>query len=305
MKIWTTWGVFTLILVTGCGAQSARESRPAVKAAVPMETAMPAGAFPQSPATSPAAGEELPPVRTATEVPKGIPRKIIYTADIELIADNFDQVAKEITTLIAKYGGYLAETDVQGSPGENRTGRWKARVPVEAFDSFVESVVALGELQRRQSNSQDVTEEFYDLEARVKNKKVEEQRLVEHLKESTGKLKDILDVEKEISRVREEIERIEGRLRLLANLTSLTTVTIVVHERRDYVPPQAPAFKTRIAQRFQASLDQLVDFAKELILAAVSVVPWLPVWAVVIAALWLVVRWLRRFRTRTIGQQGA
>jgi tellurite resistance protein len=61
------------------------------------------------------------------------------------------------------------------------------------------------------SDAQDVTEEFYDVDARLRNKRVEEQRLVEHLKKSTARLQDILAVEREISRVRGEIEQMEGR----------------------------------------------------------------------------------------------
>ena len=90
--------------------------------------------------------------------------------------------------------------------------RWKIRVPVDQFESFVQKVVALGELERTLRTSQDVTEEYYDIEARIKNKKVEEERLLKHLEKSTGKLEEILAVEREISRVRGEVERLQGRL---------------------------------------------------------------------------------------------
>jgi SAM-dependent methyltransferase len=140
--------------------------------------------------------------------------------------------------LIPQFGGYLAQAEVTGAPGEPRSGKWKVRVPVARFDAFLEAVVALGELIGRKTDSQDVTEEFYDLEARTKTKKVEEARLLKHLEESTGTLKDTLEVERELGRVRGEIERQEGRRQLLANLADLTTVTISIQERRDYVPPR-------------------------------------------------------------------
>ena len=75
--------------------------------------------------------------------------------------------------------------------------------------------------------------------ARIKNKQVEEQRLQDLLKKATGKLSEILQVEKELSRVRGEIEQLQGRIRVLANLSSLTTITLTMREIKDYVPPRA------------------------------------------------------------------
>ncbi len=273
------------------------------------------GASPMVPASPPAGGEAMSGMMgmmsgmegmpaaedravagVAAAIPPDVPRKIVYTADVDLVVEDFAAAAEQVVRLVEQFGGYVAESDLGGTPGVQRHGRWKVRIPVEKFDSFVEGVVTLGELNHRQTDSQDVTEEFYDLEARIKNKTVEEQRLIKHLEETTGKLKDILDVERELSRVREEIERLQGRLRLLANLTSLTTVTINLQERLGYTPVQAPTFGTRIGHRFQASVEQLVRFGEGIVLALVSVVPWLPVWFVVLAATWLIARRLLRRR---------
>lgn len=235
---------------------------------------------------------------------KTVDRKIIYNAEVYLSVENFDKTAAALSRLIKQEGGYLAEENVTGTPGSHRTGMWKARIPIDKFDAFVEAVIRLGELERKQTNSQDVTEEFFDLEARIKNKKVEEGRLVKHLEESTGKLKEILDVEREISRVREEIERQQGRLQLLANLTSLTTVTIHFNERLDFRPVAAPTFGTRISRTFQASSRQLLRFGENLILALVSIVPWLPLWAAFFALVWLVLRVYWRRPRRESQQPG-
>jgi hypothetical protein len=125
------------------------------------------------------------------------------------------------------------------------------------------------------TRGQDVSEEFYDLEAREKAKKVEEDRLVKHLADSTGKLDEILAVERELSRVRSEIERMQGRLRVLGNLTSLATVTISAREIKGCVPPQAPTLSTKISRTFYDSLE-LLQRLGETVLLAVALVPWLP-----------------------------
>jgi hypothetical protein len=230
--------------------------------------------------------------------PPSVPRKIIYNADLSLIVENFSEAEQSLKRLVQTHQGYLANMDIAGSPGAHRYGTWRVRVPIERFDSFLADVGKLGELEREQTNSQDVTEEFYDLEARIKNKKVEESRLQKHLEESTGKLSEILEVERELSRVREEIERMEGRKRLLENLTSLTTVTLTIHERVKYTPERAPTFATRIARTFQTSLDSVVSFGEAIVLFFVAIAPWLPMLVVVALAVLLFVRWLFRLYRR-------
>ena len=115
--------------------------------------------------------------------------------------------------------------------------RWKLRVPVEQFESLVQKVVALGELEQNKRTSQDVTEQFYDIEARIKNKKAEEKSLTKILDERTGKLEDVLKIETELSRVRGEIEQLEGKIRVLENLSSLATLVLSVREREKFEPP--------------------------------------------------------------------
>jgi hypothetical protein len=221
---------------------------------------------------------------------KSVPRKIIYTAQVELVTEDFTKAEAAVARLVPRFDGYLAQAQVAGSPGEPRSGSWKVRVPVARFEAFLEAVLGLGELITRRTDSQDVTEEFFDLEARIKNKKVEESRLLEHLEKSTGELKDILEVEREISRVRGEIEQLEGRRQLLSNLSDLTTVTISIQERRGFVPTEAPGFGTSVARTFRASLDALVAFGQAVVLFVVAVGPWLPLLVVVV----LVFRWLVR-----------
>jgi Domain of unknown function (DUF4349) len=124
-----------------------------------------------------------------------IARKIIYDAQVDLIVGSVDPVARNVGSLVQEARGYIAEQSVSGSPGSQRSMHWKFRIPVEQFDSFVDSIIALGELERNSRTSQDVTEQYYDLEARIKNKKIEEQTLNKILQERSGKLEDVLKIE--------------------------------------------------------------------------------------------------------------
>lgn len=90
----------------------------------------------------------------------------------------------------------------------------------------------------------------------------------------TGKIKDVIEVERELGRVGEEIERMQGWLRYRSNRTELTTVTIAAREERDYVPPQAPTFTGRVATVWNGSIERLQKTGEQLAIAAVAVTPW-------------------------------
>ncbi len=103
----------------------------------------------------------------------------------------------------------------------------------------------LGQVTKIAEATDDVTEEYIDVEARLANSKRLEERIVELLEERSGKLADILEIERELARVRETIERIEGQLRYLSNQTSLATITIELREQKDYVPPEPISFASQ------------------------------------------------------------
>ncbi len=222
--------------------------------------------------------------------PAELPRKVIYNADVSLIVGDLSAAEEQLKGLIKDHKGYVAQSDSTGKTGAQRTATWKVRIPVEGFDDFLAAVLKLGVPDRTSTDSKDVSEEFYDVQARVKAKKVEEDRLLKHLDKSTGKLDEILAVERELSRVRGEIEQLEGRLQVLSNLTELTTITVNLREDRDYVPPQAPTFGQNVSDTFWGSLHALEAFGKALVLFAVAVGPWLPIPAILGVLIWVYVR---------------
>lgn len=226
--------------------------------------------------------------------PPGLPRKIIYDGHVDLVTDDMARLEKGLLALVASSKGYLARSEVQGATGEPRSGSWTARVPVDGYEGFLQAVAKLGEVASLRTDSKDVSAEFYDLGAREKAKKVEEERLIKHLSDSTGKLEDILAVERELSRVRGEIEQIQGRLRVMSDLTALTTVTITAREVRGYTPPQSPTLAAKVARSFAGSIDALRLFGEGLLLLVVAVLPWAAMIGVLGVVLMLMIRAMRR-----------
>jgi type II secretory pathway pseudopilin PulG len=218
------------------------------------------------------------------------PRKIIYEAEIGLVVKKVADTETNLHTLLKQFDGYIAESNVDRVEGEELTGRWKVRVPVNHFDSFVEQLARLGVAETRRQTAQDVTEEFVDLEAQIANKKKLEERIVALLKDTSGKIKDVIEVERELARVRGEVEQMEGRLRYLTNRTDFTTVAISAREEENYVPPAAPTFVDRIAQAWNMSLVAMRGVGEQLVVAAVYVFPWLAVAMVIVIPVFLIVR---------------
>jgi hypothetical protein len=230
-----------------------------------------------------------------------VPRKIIYKATVELATENLAAASRKVAEQVTAHGGYVAESSSGGTSGETREAHWKVRVPADRFDAFLAALGGVGETQSRHITSEDVSEEFYDVAARLKNKRVEEDRLIAHLKAS-GRLSDILLIEKEISRVREEVERMEGRLRFLANQTDLSTVEITLREIKGYRPEGPPSLATQARRTFGASLAGLAEFARALVLFVVALVPWAAVGGAVGVPLYLARR-RRRAREATAKQR--
>jgi hypothetical protein len=305
--------VLILLPILGCGAeQAARES---TRRAESYKSAEAVPAAPKSAAPGPVASGEssrtagmaagmMGAAGAALQAPgnPALSRKIIYDAQVDLIVKDVDPIAKEVSALIRAAHGYIAEQSVTGSPGKQRTMQWKLRVPVDQFESLVQKVVALGEIERNSRTSQDVTEQFYDIEARIKNKKAEEKSLTKILDERTGKLEDVLKIETELSRVRGEIEQLEGKIRVLENLSSLATLTLSVREREKFEPPPPAVadFPTQVARTWDNSVHGLVNLGKAIVLWVVDWVLWIPVLIVLGLVVWIILRILLRLLPRII-----
>lgn len=266
---------FLLIPLTILGCGGADFSKPEMKDATPeMALTDSSGSVAVSDAALPM------PTEAAIE------RKIVYTADVDIVVELFDQVPSRVTDLVEKHGGYVATSNIRGRPGSPRSGEWTIRVPVGNYDEMLVAAQELGEVRSVRTDSEDVTAEFYDVEARIRNKEQEEERLRKHLEDSTGKLEDILNVEREISRVRGEIEQLEGRMRVLKDLTSLTTINLRVDEIKDYVPERNPTYMIRVHRAFSGSIAALVVAAKASSIAIVAAVPWLGVLVVLLVLIY-------------------
>lgn len=152
-------------------------------------------------------------------------RRVIKRAEITVDVEDAVETSAHIAARAEALGGYVSGSSV----GRNREGRNEARVtvrvPADQFTALVEEIEKLGTLMSRQISSTDVTEEYVDLDARISNLKHQEKRLLEIVSQAKT-VEDLLKVEKEIERVRGEIESLTGRLNLLKNQTDYATINV-------------------------------------------------------------------------------
>ena len=220
-------------------------------------------------------------------------RKIVFTAQVDVVVEDIGKAHHGLSTMIASVeqtGGYLSHQELQGATGSPRRGTWTIRVPQPQFDNFMTDVEQLGELQRSSRDAQDVTEAYTDLDARLRNMQASEQRLLGHL-ERTGDLKDTLEVERELSRVRGEVERLQGQLNVLKDKTTLATVIVTLQERLGYTPTSTPTFAIQVTRTFHGSLQALGTLSRFIALFVVGALPWICVAAPVLGLAWV---WRRR-----------
>jgi len=184
---------------------------------------------------------------TSTELPKSEKsidttkaqannQMVIYQAELELRVKNFENTMQNLEEKAKKYGGYIAESSVTKDGTEQVSGSMKLRIPQAHFQEFLNDAEGqAAEVLKRNINGQDVTEEYVDLESRLRSKRAVEERLLSFMK-NAAKTEDLLKISADLASVQEEIEVIEGRMKYLENQTSLSTVSITLYETKVVVP---------------------------------------------------------------------
>src|SRR5438046_2052901 len=167
---------------------------------------------------------------TAT-VSSSVNRKLIRNAQVELEIASFDDAIQKITALATEERGYVATTSSEKQANGKLKGQIVVKVLPENLDRFLQKIRGLGELKNQTLGTEDITKAYFDTDARLKNARVMEQRLVDMLKKKSDDINDLLQVEKELGRVREQIEQMQGELKFWDSQVQFVTVTISLAEK--------------------------------------------------------------------------
>jgi len=218
-----------------------------------------------SPSAPVFAGESGQPQPIADVLGRQVIRNGSVDLTVESVGDAFDQVRG----IVDQAGGYLASSSFSGR-AESERARMTVRIPAEKFDQVIADLRNLAvEVNSVSTSSQDVTEEFSDLQASLRNLRAVESQYLTLLGEANN-IGDILQVQDRLNGVRYELERIQGRLNLLENQTSLATLEIALFPEAG-APPKEPGdgFVDQVKAAWQSSLDFIGAAATGVVVALV------------------------------------
>ncbi|MBI4366059.1 MAG: DUF4349 domain-containing protein [Deltaproteobacteria bacterium] len=223
------------------------------------------------------------------------PRQVIYTAQLRIEVKDFAAAAERVKSIIEAAGGFIADSRVVQDDGDRESGSLEVRVPKVRFNEVLADLKTIGKVKEEALQGQDVTEEYTDLEARLSNARRLETRLLDLLDRESKNIKDLLETERELARVREEVERMEGRKRFLDDRLSLSTITVALFEPYTYT---SSVFDP-LAGAFDNAGKLLMGSLAVLITILVVALPWITVFGVIGFFLARYVRrWWRKKRGR-------
>jgi hypothetical protein len=227
-------------------------------------------------------------------------RKIISNADLNLELNDPAEGQRKISHIAVAHGGFVVNSDVRHRDSEDQTKpemtvNISVRVPADQFDAAVDEIKSVGSRVRQDKvTGQDVTEEFYDLEARIKAKKALEAQFMEIMKRSDS-VSDALQVQTQLAEVRTEIERLEGRRRYLENQSSLSTINVTLASPALLVSTNSTGFFYQVRRAFGGGVDIAAGITLFLIQAVLAL---LPVALLIFLPLGLLIRYLVRRKRR-------
>ncbi len=254
-------------------------------------TPPPAPQSPDAPKTpdGPAGGGSNPPT-----TPAAIQRQIIRNGELTLRIGSLDTAERVLQTIAAANCGYIANSSRSVASGTSRSGTVEIRVPASRFDTTLAAIRRAGEVEYESVTSNDVTEEYVDLGARLKAQQELEARLLKLVAEHSGKLADLIEVEGKLAEVRGVIEGIQGRLRVLGDQVAYSHFTITV------VEPGAVGNSPRtVGGRLQAAWDNGLEGMIGIVATGLTLlIALLPVLLVAAVGYPFVRRYSRRQRER-------
>jgi hypothetical protein len=223
-------------------------------------------------------------------------RKIIRNADITIEVPSTTDAQHQVTSIAETHGGFVVTSEAKQRESNDPAQRMLdiklvVRVPSNQFGRAFDEIKKLaGNTPSEQVTSQDVTEDFIDLEARIKTQKALEVQFLEIMRQA-HKIADALEVQRQIAEVRTEIEKLEGRKRFLENRSSLSTINVNIQTPK----PVITVTQTGFGHSLREAVSDSVSLAADMVLAfARFVIMLVPVVLLVFLPLGLVGRYLVR-----------
>jgi chromosome segregation ATPase len=226
---------------------------------------------------------------------------IARTASVSLIVKDFGSVEASVKAIAQRHNGYIASLNSTSPQEAARSLTATLRIPSAQLESAIAELKQLGHVEQESQSGEEVTKEFTDRAARMKNARATEERLLDVLRNHTGQVKDILATEQEIARVRGDIEQMEADHRALQTRVDFATVELSVQEEYKASLQSAPPSTGRRLRNagvegYRSVVESVIVFG----VWALESLPTLLLWGFV---LFVPTRWLwKRLRRTAVSQ---
>ena len=226
---------------------------------------------------------------------------IARTVSLSIVVKDFDAGRASLDAILARHNGYAASLNVSTPQGAARTLQASLRIPAPQLASALAELKALGRVEVETQNGEEVTQQHADLVARLKNSRETEQRLQDVLRTRTGKVKDVLEVEEEIARVRGEIEQMEAEQKTLEHRVDFATIDLkLAEEYKAQLTNPAPSVTIQLRNAavngFRNAFESLLGMVLFLAESGPTLLLWLSILTV---PAWML--WRRYRRARSLG----
>lgn len=235
--VFVLWGIFNLFTGNGNNpVMSLSQSSSISNKSIPARSAMLDSAQMDYEMNSPEMMMAEDSAGSAPENPTQADKKVIKNGNLSLKIEKTEKAAQEISQIAKNQGGEVFSTNFYERVKGQKSGSITIKVPVEKFEDTISKIKSVAtQVVSESTTGQDVTEQYADLQIQVKNKKAEEESFVKIL-DRAGDIEDVLKVTVQISRVRSEIERLEGRIKLINSQTDMSTIVVNLSEDIEITP---------------------------------------------------------------------
>jgi uncharacterized protein YneF (UPF0154 family) len=235
-------------------------------------------------------------------------RKLIKNAEFFIETTDFDVSIKKLEASIKQFDGYIEANNITGTSVSDsnkepaRNASYTIRIPSGTLDAYLNEVGNIGNVLTKTITTDDVTDQYFDTEARITSLKVQEQRLLELLKQ-TGTLKDVIELEKELSSVRYEIENLTTTLKKYDSLVDYSTVRLTLQEVAAITDTTQPkTVGERISYTFKNNIAGIWSWMKDITVFLIGNSPVLLVLGVLASAgIFIARRLMKKYKNNISG----
>ena len=223
-------------------------------------------------------------------------RMIIRTVEMSIVVEDTDETLQTLRGLAKSYDGYIASSR-RWLSNDQPHGRMTVRVPAESLDQVIDQLHEMAlRVDNEEISGEDVTQEYVDLQARLRNLEATEEELralLTEVRENRGKAEDILAIHRELTSIRAQIESLKGRKQYLEQMSALATINVTIRPK-EAPQPVVERAKWNPLVTLNRALRAFVSVFQSLVDLGIYVLIFSPFVVVPVVLLWLLVRWIRR-----------